>query len=96
MLADIAKIDEVAVYRSIDIEPTARAANDVRDRLASGEIEWTCFFSPSSVEAFEKRFGAVDVNVAAIGETTAARARELKYRVGLVASKATNEVFAQS
>ena len=95
-LAGVAKIDEVAVYRTIKIEPTvSNEEDDVRDRLASGEIEWTCFFSPSGVEAFENRFGAADVKVGAIGETTAARARELGFAVDLIASRATNETFAR-
>ncbi|HTH51190.1 MAG TPA: uroporphyrinogen-III synthase, partial [Pyrinomonadaceae bacterium] len=54
-----------------------------------------CFFSPSAVEAFEKRFGVGEVTVAAIGDTTAARARALGFKIGLVASKATNSIFAQ-
>ncbi len=93
-LAGIAEVDEVGVYRTIEIEPTESIAGDVRDRLGSGDIEWVCFFSPSGVEAFEKRFGRADVNVGTIGETTAARARELGFRVELVASRATNEIFA--
>jgi len=48
-----------------------------------------------AVEAFEKRFGTAAVNVAAIGNITATRARELGFRVDLVASRATNEVFAK-
>ena len=93
-LEGTAKIDEVTVYRPIEIEPTASVAEHVRDRLTGGDIEWTCFFSPSGLEAFEKRFGAVDVKVGTIGETTAERARELGFRVELVASRATNETFA--
>jgi uroporphyrinogen-III synthase len=92
-LSGIADIDEVAVYRTVEIEPMDVLANDVRRRLAAGEIKWICFFSPSGVEAFEKRFGA-SRGAAAIGETTAVRASELGFEVGLIASKATNEVFA--
>ncbi|HTH50991.1 MAG TPA: uroporphyrinogen-III synthase [Pyrinomonadaceae bacterium] len=84
-LAAIADVDEVAVYRTVEIEST--------DHDLSAEAEWICFFSPSAVEAFEKRFGN-DLRVAALGETTAARAGELKFSVGLVASKATNDAFA--
>ena len=94
MLARLADVDEVAVYRTIEIEPAEIVVGNVRERLTSGAVEWISFFSPSAVEAFEKRFGAVGVNVATIGETTAVRAREVGFRVGLVASQATNEVFA--
>ena len=93
-LGPIADVDEVAVYRTVEIEPTEEAANDVRRRLLNGEIETICLFSPSAVEAFEKRFGTA-ASVAAIGETTAARARELGFEVELIASRATNDVFAQ-
>ena len=93
-LAGIAKVDEVAVYRTIEKDPEDAPASDVRRRLAGGEIEWLCFFSPSAVEAFEKGFGSADITVATIGETTATRARELGFRVDLVAQTATNEIFA--
>ncbi|MBV9241739.1 MAG: uroporphyrinogen-III synthase [Acidobacteria bacterium] len=87
-LGDTAEVDEVAVYRTIEIEP----ADGLYGHVSTGE--WACFFSPSAVEAFEKRFGR-RVRVAAIGETTAARARELGFNVELIASKAANEVFAK-
>jgi uroporphyrinogen-III synthase len=90
----IADVDEVAVYRTVEIEPAKRLAADIRNRLESGDIESVCFFSPSAVEAFEKRFGLAAVSVATIGETTAARARALGFNIELVASRATNEVFA--
>ena len=93
-LANIAQIDEVAVYTTIEIKPTEAVATDVRQRLASNEVDWICFFSPSGVESFEKRFGAVDVEVATIGDTTAARASELGFKVELVASRASNDTFA--
>ena len=94
-LRGIADIDEIAVYRTVEIEPAETAVSDIRRRLEKREIDWACFFSPSAVEAFEKRFGTAAVNVAAIGNITATRARELGFRVDLVASRATNEVFAK-
>ncbi|MFL6375135.1 MAG: uroporphyrinogen-III synthase [Pyrinomonadaceae bacterium] len=93
-LAGIADIDEIAVYRTIEVELAEQLESDIRTRLTSGQVELACFFSPSAVEAFEKRFGA-SVSAAAIGETTAARARELGFTVELVASQATNHVFAR-
>jgi uroporphyrinogen-III synthase len=92
-LAGIAEVDEVAVYRTVEIEPPQELAGDIHQSLTSGRVKYACFFSPSAVEAFEKRFGS-SVGVAAIGGTTAARARELGFRIDLVASRATNEVFA--
>jgi uroporphyrinogen-III synthase len=95
ILGRIADVDEVTVYRTVAVKPEERIANRVRNEIASGEIGWICFFSPSAVEAFERRFGVAKVNVATIGETTAARAKELGCEVELIASKATNEVFAR-
>jgi uroporphyrinogen-III synthase len=92
-LTGIADVDEVAVYRTVEIEPAKHIKKDVRDRLRDAEIDCVCFFSPSAVEAFAKRFGASG-RAAAIGETTAVRARELGLEVGLISSRATNEVFA--
>jgi len=91
----IADVDEIEVYRTIEIEPAETAVSDIRRRLEKREIDWACFFSPSAIEAFEKKFGAAEVSVACIGETTAARARELGFKVELVASGATNKVFAK-
>jgi uroporphyrinogen-III synthase len=85
-LAAIARIDETQVYRTVE--------TDVETCDFDPRQDWICFFSPSAVEAFEKRFGA-QARVAAIGETTASHARELQFEIGLTASKATNEVFAR-
>jgi len=93
-LAGIADVDEIAVYRTIEIDPSENVANDIQQRLTDGEIASVCFFNPSAVEAFEKRFGA-SVSAAAIGETTGAKASELGFDIGLIASTATNEVFAR-
>ena len=90
-LAGVATLDEFTVYRTVQLEPAEEVAAAVRQ----GSPQWICFFSPSAVEAFEKRFGVGEVTVAAIGDTTAARARALGFEIGLVASKATNSIFAQ-
>lgn len=94
-LGSLARVDEVVVYRTIEIEPAGKLAMDVEKRLSSKEVDWLCFFSPSAVEAFRKRFGVTDVKIAVIGETTAARAGQMGFTVGLVASGATNQVFAR-
>ena len=93
-LGAIANVDEVAVYRTIEVEPADDVTGEIRGKLATGEIEWVCFFSPSAVHAFEKRFGS-GRKVAAIGETTAARAREMGFDIGLTASRAASDVFAK-
>jgi len=93
-LAGTAQVDEIAVYRTVDIELSGDLASEIRTLLTSGRVESACFFSPSAVEAFEKRFGS-SVSAAAIGDTTATRARELGFEVELIASVATNEVFAR-
>lgn len=85
-LAAIARVDETAVYRTVE--------TDVGSCDFDPQRYWICFFSPSAVEAFKKRFGH-QARVAAIGETTASCARELGFEIGMIASKATNEVFAK-
>ena len=94
MLAGVAEVDEIAVYKTLEIDPPDDVVDNIRRRIANGEIESICFFSPSAVEAFEKRFGHAG-RVSAIGETTAERARELGFEIGVVASEATNQVFAK-
>lgn len=93
-LAGVAEVDEIAVYKTVAVDPPDDVADDIRRRIANGEIECICFFSPSAVEAFQKRFGNAG-KASALGETTAARASELGFDIGLVASSATNETFAK-
>ena len=95
-LRESATVDEIAVYETIESVPDGEQAARVRQLLRDGKsIGSICFFSPSSVEAFAKLFGHTDARAAAIGETTASRARDLGFVVELVASRATNETFAK-
>jgi uroporphyrinogen-III synthase len=94
-LDGIADVDEIAVYRTVEMDPVPSLAEDIRKQIERREIDLACFFSPSAVDAFEKRFGTANLNIATIGETTAARGRQLGFRVELVASRATNEVFSK-
>ena len=93
-LSGIADLDEVVVYRTIGIELSKETERQIRVLLTNNEVGWVCFFSPSAAEAFEKRFGIPSASVASIGETTAGIAKTLGFNVGLVASRAVNEVFA--
>jgi uroporphyrinogen-III synthase len=99
LLKDIAAIDEVIVYRTIESVPDLAVAGSVKAGLDAGEIDWACFFSPSAVEAFEKIFGrqkAAGLKAAVIGETTAERARECGFDVAFVSPRSNAEAFAES
>jgi uroporphyrinogen-III synthase len=98
MLADRAKVDELAVYRTVTIDPDLSEKAVVQQRLNGGDIETVCFFSPSGVEQFVKLFSVESpgsVTAAAIGETTAASAREAGLNVGFVSSSTNAEIFAR-
>jgi uroporphyrinogen-III synthase len=99
LLKDIAAIDEVIVYRTIESAPDLAVAGSVKAGLDAGEIDWACFFSPSAVDAFEKIFGRRRIpglKAAVIGETTAERAREIGFDVAFVSPSSNAEAFAES
>lgn len=97
LLEGKATVDEVIVYKTSQIRPDESVVSVISERLEGGEIDWLCFFSPSGVESFRGLF-ALDayesVKVAAIGDTTARKAREAEMHVDFVADKATLEDFA--
>lgn len=97
MLEGTARIDELIVYRTLDSTPDAGLVKAVKDRLNNNEIERVCFFSPSGVKGFIKIFGAEDISSikgSAIGETTAASARELGINIEFISQRAAAEDFA--
>ncbi len=98
LLGDIANVDEVVVYETTDIRPEDGLVDTVKRRFGQGEIDWVCFFSPSGVERFRRLFDPEDLKntkVAAIGETTAAKAKDLQISVDLISQRATAEDFAE-
>lgn len=96
MLSGVAEVDEVEVYRTVDIPVEEEVLANVRERLARGEIDWICFFSPSGVARFVSLISANNTKVAVIGRTTAATAREAGLNVKLVSPKAHAGEFAFS
>jgi uroporphyrinogen-III synthase len=67
-------------------------------RLASGEVDWLCFFSPSAVESFRRRnfaTGGLEPKVAVIGETTAGSARSHGFDVNFISERASAIEFAR-
>ena len=93
----LATVDELVVYRTIESTPDSGLIDAVKDRISKNEIERVCFFSPSGVKGFIKIFGAEDItNIkgSAIGETTAASARELGINIEFISQRAAAEDFA--
>ncbi|MDM7924153.1 MAG: uroporphyrinogen-III synthase [Pyrinomonadaceae bacterium] len=90
-LGGIATVDEVVVYRTVE--------NNIRANAIPDHIDWICFFSPSGIESFADQVGFDRLNgakVAAIGTTTAAKAREAGLNVDLVSPASNAEGFAKA
>jgi uroporphyrinogen-III synthase len=97
-LGSDAIVDEVVVYRTIEVELDAATITNTKVRLERGAIDWTCFFSPSGVDAFLKLFAVDDARktkAAAIGETTARHARERGLNVEFVSERANSQEMAR-
>lgn len=99
LLASRARLDTVVVYRTLEVEPEDELLRSVSVQLETGAVACICFFSPSGVESFVRFFGSghcIKTIAAAIGETTADRAREAGFRVDLVSPKSNARAFAES
>ena len=96
-LADLAKIDEVIVYKTRNIVLETDKINSIRNQFENGEILTACFFSPSGAESFLEQFGAEILHqtiIATIGKTTAEFFERLNLTVDFVSPKASAEDFA--
>ena len=94
-----ARVDEVIVYETNEIEPDGNIILEITKRSMKGEIDRICFFSPSGVNAFRNMFPSAfswTNRIAAIGETTARAARELNFTVDFVSRRPAAEFFATS
>jgi uroporphyrinogen-III synthase len=83
----------------VELTPAEADIEVVRTLLSDGEIGWICFFSPSGVVRFCELFGsehARRAKVAAIGNTTASKARRAGLNVRFVSTRANGEAFAIS
>lgn len=98
MLEGIADVEETIVYKTVKPKFDERTAEEIAGRINHGEIDFVCFFSPSGLENFLEIFGANVLDktkIAAIGQTTARRARDFGLTVNFVSEKATAEDFAR-
>jgi uroporphyrinogen-III synthase len=92
-----ATVDEVVVYRTIEVRPSTPVVNEIRKRLASRAIDWVCFFSPSAVDSFVRVFALSELSgtrTAGIGETTGRAIKEAGLPVNFTSSKASAGNFA--
>ncbi len=97
LLGKIARVDELVVYKTIETAPEKSVVDGVENKLKAGGIDCACFFSPSGVDSFMTNFAGSDldtVRAAAIGETTAGRAKEVGLDVVFVSKRANEEDFA--
>jgi uroporphyrinogen-III synthase len=96
-LQGCAEVHELIVYKTIERDVPADEIIRVKKAFADGAIDWTCFFSPSAVEAFVVKLSSVDranFKVAAVGETTAQHARDAGFDVRYVADHPSAAAFA--
>lgn len=97
MLAQVARVDELVVYQTVTLSPGEKLIESFQNRLRRNEIAWACFFSPSGVDSFIDHFGGEDlekVKAAAIGETTASRAKEVGLDVPFISARSNTEDYA--
>ena len=92
-LGNAAAVEEVVVYETIEV-PLNDDDEAIR-KLRSRQVDWICFFSPSAVESYAERGFPLGIKAAAIGETTAARARSLGFSAGYVSERASAIEFAR-
>lgn len=98
-LCSIAEVVETIVYQTTDAETNETESFEIKEKLERGKFCAICFFSPSSVEGFLKKFTGFsqgEIKIAAIGETTAKFIKTNDLRVGFIAPKPTAEDFANS
>lgn len=96
-LTGIAEVEEVIVYRTIQMEVAEEQKKEIVEKIASGKIAMTCFFSPSGVESFVQQFGIDNLRhtgLATIGETTAAALRDFDLKPDVVSGSADVDQFA--
>ena len=96
-LAEIAGVDEAVVYQTSDVPIDPETREEIACRLDAGTIQWVCLFSPSAAESFMRQVASAKnsaAKFAAIGDTTATRARELGLEIGFVSARANSEDFA--
>ncbi len=97
ILGRIAEIVETIVYQTIEVETDESELLEIKEKFERGKFDAICFFSPSGVEGFLKKFEDFSqgkIKIAAIGQTTARYVEENNLRVDFVAEKPTAKDFA--
>ena len=97
-LKDIAQVGEVIVYQNVKPKIDERLAAEIREKIRRKEINFACFFSPSGIENFLEVFGKdllKETKIAAIGQTTAGKAREIGLAASFISARATVGDFAR-
>jgi uroporphyrinogen-III synthase len=97
MLGGIASVNEIVVYKSVQISPGDSVIENLKSRMKTNEIDWACFFSPSGIDGFMAHFGGEDlekVKAAAIGETTARQANKAGLDVAFISERSNAKDFA--
>lgn len=97
LINSLGSVEEVVVYRTLEYPPDQDTADEMRKRLRGGEIDWICFFAPSSVDGFLKVFylkELIGIKTAAIGQTTGQRLKEVGLHLDFVSRCANASDFA--
>lgn len=98
-LENVAEVVEAIVYRTTEIKTSETELLELKEKFERGKFDAICFFSPSGVEEFLRKFTGFsqgEIKIAAIGETTARFISENNLRVDFVSAKPAAKDFAVS
>lgn len=96
-LYGIAEVVEAVVYRTTEIETDESALFEIKEKFKRGKIQAICFFSPTGVEEFLRKFenfSQNEIKIAVIGQTTARCVEGSKLRVDFISAKPSARDFA--
>lgn len=96
-LQNVAEVVETVVYRTIETDASVEKIVEIKEKFERDEISAVCFFSPSGVESFLRKFenfSQSEIKIAVIGKTTARFIKEKNLRVDFVSAKTSATDFA--
>ncbi len=96
-LQNVAEVVETVVYRTIETDASVEKIGEIKEKFERDKISAVCFFSPSGVESFLRKFenfSQSKIKIAAIGKTTARFIKEKNLRVDFVSAKTSAADFA--
>ncbi len=96
-LSRFADVVETIVYETVDVKPDEKRLVEIKEKFQREKIGAICFFSPSGVESFLRKFENFSQNkikVTAIGKTTARFAKQSHLRLDFVSAKPSAKDFA--